>query len=172
MKSSTVFIISGAIALLGGILALVFPLPASLAVTVLVGWAFLISGALGLWAAFSDRGLQNRGWVGLISLLNLIVGVWMIANPLAGMVSLTIVVGIALIVSGAVRLYLAFTTYANSRIKWTVMLSGAVSLLLGLYILAVLPAASLVTLGVLVAIELLIVGATLLSLGLAARNRV
>ena len=48
MKGTTSLIVSGALALAGGAIALIFPLPASLAVTLFVGWAFLFSGALGL----------------------------------------------------------------------------------------------------------------------------
>ena len=48
--------------------------------------------------------------------------------------------------------------------------AGIVSTLLGLYVLAALPAASLVLLGTLLAIELIVIGITLLSLGLALRK--
>lgn len=170
MKGTTVLIVSGILALVGGFAALIFPLPASLAVTVLVGWAFLISGVLGLWAAFSDKEMSHRGWAGFFSLLDVIVGVWMLANPLAGMVSLTLVVGALFFASGLTRLFLAFSNFRGTDMFWLMLLSGLISTGLGLFILVKLPAASLVILGTLVAIELIVIGTTLLSMGIALKK--
>ena len=170
MKGSTALIIAGIVALVAGIVALAFPLPASLAVTFFVGWAFLISGGLGLWAAFSDGTLPNRGWFALLNLVNLVLGVWMIARPLEGMLSLTIVVGMLFIASGASRLYLAVTEYRGGGMMWPMVLSALISLGLGVYILFSLPGASAVALGVLLAVELIVVGTALLMAGMAMRR--
>ncbi|MFT3690704.1 HdeD family acid-resistance protein [Paenirhodobacter sp.] len=170
MKGTTVLIISGVLALLGGFAALVFPLPASFAVTVFVGWAFLISGALGLWAAFSDKDMPHRGWSGFFSLVDLIVGVWMLAQPLPAMISLTLVIGALALASGIVRLYLALTQFRGTDMFWMMILSGLISAGLGLFVMFRLPEASLVLLGTLFAIELVVIGTTLLSLGLALRK--
>lgn len=170
MKGATSLIVSGALALIGGIIALIFPLPASLAVTLFVGWAFLISGAIGLWAAFSDKEMPSRGWAGAFALLDLIVGVWMLANPLAGMVSLTVIVGVLFFISGVIRLYLAFAVYRGTQMFWLMLLSGVISAGLGLFILFDVPESSLILLGTLVAIELIVIGTTLLSLGMALRK--
>ena len=170
MKGTTVLILSGALALLGGLAALIFPLPASLAVTVLVGWVFLISGVVGLYASFSDRTMPHRGWASFISLVDIVLGVWMLAQPMAAMVSLTLVVGVLFLASGLARLYAAVARFRGTRLFWMMVLSGIVSTLLGLYVLAALPAASLVLIGTLLAIELIVIGITLLSLGLALRK--
>ncbi len=170
MKGTTFLVIAGILALLGGFGALIFPLPASLAVTVLVGWAFLISGVVGLWAAFSGNDMSHRGWAGLFSLLDIVVGVWMLANPLAGMVSLTLVIGALFLVSGLVRLFLAFANFRGTDMFWLMLLSGLISAGLGLFIVLKLPEASLVILGTLVAIELIVIGTMLLSMGIALRK--
>lgn len=163
MKRSTALTIAGIVSILAGIFALVFPLPASIAVTIFVGWSFLLSGVLGLWAAFSSPGLADRGWVGFVSFLNLVVGVWMLANPLAGMISLTVMVGALFVASGATRIYVGLTRLGASAARWPVVLSGVISLFLGGYILTALPATGIVTLGLLVAIELIVVGASFLA---------
>lgn len=170
MKGSTALIAAGVLALVAGIAALAFPLPASLAVTALVGWAFVISGALGLWAVFSADRMPHRGWAGFLGLLNLVVGVWMLAQPLAAMISLTLVVGAMFVASGAARLWLGLSAHRGRPGRWMILLSGLISTALGLYILVRLPAASTVALGVLVAVELIVVGATLLPLGVALRR--
>ena len=165
MKGSTFGIIAGVLALLGGIFALVFPLPAGLTVAVFVAWSFVLSGAFGLWAVFADKGLPARGWVGLLALIEVVLGVWLLANPLAGLVSLTLLVGILLVVSGAARLWMA-RDLRGTRGFWPVIVSGAASLLLGLYAVFALSAATPVLLGTLLAIELISVGAMLLAAGI------
>src|SRR5690606_40671539 len=59
MKGSSASLLAGVLALIGGLAALIFPFIASLAVTGLVGGAFLIAGARGLFASFSDRQLPS-----------------------------------------------------------------------------------------------------------------
>ncbi len=169
MKGATALILAGGLALLGGFAALIFPLPASLAVAVLVGWMFLLSGVFGLWAGFSDPAMPGRVWLMLFGLLQLVVGVWILANPLAGLVSLTIVIGALFAVSGAGRIALAFT-FAGTRLFWTLLLTGVISAGLGLYILFNVPESSPVLLGTLLAIELLLLGGGLLSLGIALKK--
>ncbi|HHL21677.1 MAG TPA: hypothetical protein ENJ52_09135 [Aliiroseovarius sp.] len=170
MKAATTMIIAGALALIAGIVALIFPLPASLAVTVLVGWSLLIASALGLYAALADKLMPGRGWAVFFNLLELAVGVWILANPLAGMVSLTIMVGAMMFASGVMRILISRSYRANGSLFWTMLLSGAVSLGLGLYVLFALPAASMVLLGLLVAFELIVIGAMLLALGLGLKS--
>ena len=59
MKGTTALFVSGGLALLGGLIAILFPMPASLAVAVFVGWMFLLSGVFGLWVGFSDPAVRR-----------------------------------------------------------------------------------------------------------------
>lgn len=170
MTGAALTILAGVLALVAGTVALVFPLPAGLAVTVFVAWALVISGTLGLWAAFADRGLAHRGRVTVIGLVTLVLGVWMLANPLPGLVSLTIVAGLVFVLSGGARLMLA-PVLRGTPAFWPVALSGGLSLVLGLYALIAPMLAATVLLGTLLAIELVSVGVTLLALGIALRRR-
>ncbi|MGD9916463.1 MAG: HdeD family acid-resistance protein [Paenirhodobacter sp.] len=169
MKGTTALFVSGGLALLGGLIAILFPLPASLAVAVFVGWMFLLSGVLGLWAGFSDTTIPARGWLMLFALLQLVVGVWMLANPLKGLVSLTIVLGAIFLVSGAGRAMVALA-FSGTRTFWMMLLSGVITAALGLYILFNVPESSLILLGTLLAIELVVIGSTLIALGLALKK--
>ena len=108
MKGSTASILAGTLAVIGGLIALLFPFFASLAVTGLVGGAFMISGGIGLYAAASDPDLPSRGWLAVFSVLQLALGVWILANPLAGLLSLTVTAGILFLATGILRLIWAF----------------------------------------------------------------
>lgn len=70
MKGSTASILAGTLAVIGGLIALLFPFFASLAVTGLVGGAFMISGGIGLYAAASDPDLPSRGWLAVFPCCN------------------------------------------------------------------------------------------------------
>lgn len=170
MLNATYLIVAGIIALIGGAVALIFPLPASLAVTVFVGWVLIVISALGLFAVFSEKTLPLRGWAAFFSFVELVAGVWILANPMAGMISLTVMVGALFFASGITRIIVSFAYRSFGSWFWLMILSGAVSAGLGLYVLFSLPEASLVLLGVLVAIELLFIGSTLLSLGISLRR--
>ncbi len=173
MKGATASIVAGGLALLGGFIALVFPLPASLAVTGFVGAAFLISGGFGLFAAFSDQSLPNRGWLGLFAALELVLGIWILANPLQGMVSLTLMAGMLFFASGLLRVVFGFRVgdaAGRGQGFWLLVGTGVLSALLGLYVLFFPLDSSTFLLGTLLAVELIFVGAALISLGLALRK--
>ncbi|VDC23189.1 HdeD family acid-resistance protein [Pseudogemmobacter humi] len=173
MKGSTASFLAGGLAILGGLAALIFPLFASLAVTGLVGGVFLVSGALGLFAAFSDRNLPDRGWLGLFSLLQLVLGIWILANPLAGMISLTVMAGALFLATGLLRVVWAFrigNLAGRGQGFWLFLLSGVISAALGLWVLIFPLQASPFLLGTLIAIELLSAGAALIALGLALKK--
>ncbi|MFC5738939.1 HdeD family acid-resistance protein [Sinirhodobacter huangdaonensis] len=169
MKGTTSLFVAGTLALLGGLVAILFPLPASLAVAVFVGWMFLLSGVFALWAGFSDKTIPARGWLMGFGLLDLVVGVWILAHPLAGLVSLTIVVGALFFASGIGRLIVAFS-FTGTSTFWTMLLSGLISGGLGLFILFTVPESSPILLGTLLAVELVVIGSSLIALGVALRK--
>src|ERR1700747_383321 len=65
------FLIEGVILVVLGLLAIALPMVAGLAVTVLFGWLFLISGIVGLFTTFSMRRVPGFWW----SLLSGVLGV-------------------------------------------------------------------------------------------------
>lgn len=171
MKGSTTCLTIGALALLGGLIALIFPFFASLAATGTVGATFLFLGVIGLYAALADSGLRDRLWLGLFALLQLVLGIWILANPLAGLISLTVMLGILFLVTGILRLIWAYRLGQDTgRGFWILLLSGLVSAGLGLWVLLFPAQTAPVLLGTLIAIELLSAGAALIALGLALKK--
>ncbi|WP_109465290.1 HdeD family acid-resistance protein [Albibacillus kandeliae] len=169
MKASTLMIVMGALLLLGGILALANPFAASITVTTLVGAFFLVAGIIQAWALFQDKTAQHRMWNGVVALLTIIAGVWLLANPLKGMVSLTIIVGALFFVMGLVRIMLAFQL-RGSPLFWLLLLSGVASVLIGAFVFSDFASAATTLLGVLLGIQLLAEGVGLIALGYFARK--
>lgn len=158
----------GVLSFVFGLLALGNAVAASLAITIMLGTLFAIAGAAQLWAGFSGATHDNRGFSILWGLLSLMIGVSFIANPAEGTVSLTIIVTAFLFASGLIRLLMAWRM-RESRLFWTLLLSGAVTVFLAVYIMAAFATISLSLLGILLGIELLVDGAGLIGFGLFLR---
>jgi uncharacterized membrane protein HdeD (DUF308 family) len=154
------FIAFGALMVLGGILALANPFAASLAVTTLVGIFLLIGGIGQLWAAFSSPDDAHRMLHGFLGLM---------ADPVAGTLSLTLLVGFLFLLNGAGRLGIAFRMQ-QSRYFWLLVLSGALSALIGILVFGNVASAATTLLGILLGVQLLAEGATLIALGVIARQ--
>jgi uncharacterized membrane protein HdeD (DUF308 family) len=169
MKNWFLWMIAGLISLLGGFFALANPLAATLTAELLAGWMFVAVGVMTMVSAFGDQGWGGRILSLLIGLVILALGIDLIANPLAGVVSLTLVIGIGLVVMGVLRILLAAgSEFAGLRL--VLCMSGAISLLLGAMILSNFPQSAALVLGVYLAVELISNGISLIVLSLARKS--
>ncbi len=171
MTNSTWLIILGLLLAAAGILTLLHPFPASLTVELFAGWSFLVLGVLQIFAAFRAAIVEGRVWLLLIGLAMVVIGVALLRNPFAGLMALTVLIALSFIASGVFKLSVGRTIWGGSH-GWAVVLSGVVSVLLGVLVLANIWPSAAVLLGVLLGIELLSNGLTLLVLGLAAKRLV
>ena len=169
MRNWFLWMIAGVISLFGGFFALANPLAATLTAELLAGWMFVAVGVMTMVSAFGDQGWGGRILSILIGLVILILGIDLIANPLAGVVSLTLVVAIGLIVMGVLRILLAFRS-DFAQLRWVLILSGAISLLLGAMIMSNFPQSAALVLGVYLAVELISNGVSLIVLSLARKS--
>lgn len=160
--------IAGGLALLAGVLALLFPLQVGLAVTIIVGGIFLLIGTVGLFAAFSLPSWGIRIAVGVMPALALLLGISLLADPSAGLVSLTILAGILFLLSGMGKIMISRRVQGPGY--WGLLLTGAVSVLLAFLALFYPADSGQVLIGTLIAIELLSAGSSLMVLGLSLRK--
>jgi uncharacterized membrane protein HdeD (DUF308 family) len=163
------WLIIGAISLLGGIAALLNPFAATLAATTLAAWIFLFTGVLQIVGVFQTEGWGARLWGLILALAFLWLGITILANPLQGVISLTLVAGLMFIATGIAKILFAFRIRGSGYFVWA-LLSGAVSLILGIMVFTNFPQSAVVLLGVLLAIELISTGITLISFALLLRN--
>ncbi|MDG2954407.1 DUF308 domain-containing protein [Bisgaard Taxon 10/6] len=158
---NTGLLIAGILSLIGGFFAWLNPFAATLTVDLLAGWFFIFSGIFLLYSAFSAFNGQARGNATLIGVIYLLLGYFLIAHPLQGIASLTVLCGVMLLFAGIFRLAAAFKLLQGNA-RWVVGISGALSLLLALLIFSNFSAAATVTLGIFLAIELISNGISLL----------
>ncbi|WFU22651.1 HdeD family acid-resistance protein [Bradyrhizobium sp. CB1717] len=149
---------------------------------VALGVVYLIAGFVALGAMMIVAGVteiigafQMKSWGkfliwALLGVLYVIAGFLTFENPLFAAVLLTLFLGVSLIASGAVRLFLAFSMKRESPWIW-VALSAVITLLLGLLIVARWPVNSVYILGLFLGIDLIMAGAGWISLGFSLKRR-
>ncbi|MBB3994831.1 uncharacterized membrane protein HdeD (DUF308 family) [Sulfitobacter undariae] len=169
MKNWFLWLIVGVVSLLGGLFALANPFAATLTAVVLAGWMFMIVGILTLFLAFGDQGWGGRILALVIGLLLIIMGGNLVGEPLQGMISLTYFVGLMMLVTGGFRLLLGMGS-AIPQLRLAMIVSGAISIILGAMIFANFPQSAVVVLGVFLAIELISNGVSLIVLALSRKN--
>src|SRR6202790_4220691 len=155
-----------------GLAAIIVPPLASLAVTIFLGWMFLISGIAGLALTFWARQMPGFWWSLLSAVLAIAAGIVLLAEPVQGTLTLTIVVGAYFLAEGVATIMYALEHRRELSQRWSWMLvAGLMDLLIAALIIAGLPGSAVWAVGLLVGINLLFGGASLIGVALAARNR-
>jgi uncharacterized membrane protein HdeD (DUF308 family) len=157
------------ICIVGGFLALLNPFGATVFAVTLAGWVFLIQGVIQVIHAFRVRDWSGFIWSLGIGVLSLLVGVVLVADPLAGAIPLTLLVAVLFLATGVAKTMFALALRPASGWVW-VLASGLVSVVLGVMILAGLPATATTILGLLLGIELVSNGVLFLFVALGLRR--
>lgn len=119
--------------------------------------------------AFQCHGIGAVLWQLLLALLYGIVGIYMLMNPLLGVISLTLVLAVFLLFEGILELALYFRIRRIRHAGW-VLFDGIVTLILGIFIWAQWPSSSVWVIGTLVGISLIFSGISRFMLSLAVRR--
>jgi Uncharacterized conserved protein len=165
------FLVEGVVLLVLGATAVVLPLLATLALTIIIGWLFLVSGVVGLITSFWMRQAPGFWWSLISAVLGVVVGFVLLASPLSGAVSLTLVLVVFFIIEGAASIMFALDHKRELSGKWGwMLLSGIVDLVLGAMIFGGLPSTAAWAIGLLVGINMMFGGAALIAMALHARN--
>jgi uncharacterized membrane protein HdeD (DUF308 family) len=165
------FMVEGIVLVVLGMLAIIIPQLASLAVTILIGWLFLISGVVGLVTTFWVKGAPGFWWSLVSAVIAIGAGVVLLGWPISGTVSLTLVLIVFFIVEGVASIMYAVDHRNQLTGRWGWMLvSGIVDLILAAIIVAGLPGTAAWALGLLVGINMLFGGTALIGMALAARR--
>ncbi len=160
----------GVVYLLAGFVALGSVVMATVASVLVVGAMMIVAGVAEVIGAFQMKSWGKFLLWALLGALYIVAGFVTFENPLFAAVLLTLLLGASLLASGVVRLFLAFSMNRETPWVW-VALSGAITLLLGLLILARWPVNSVYILGVFLGIDLIMAGAGWVGLGLSLRRR-
>lgn len=162
------WLLAGILSILFGIFVLANPVAASFAVTVVAGVTFLVTGGVQIFAGLgADAKSGKLMGIGLGALMAFL-GLSLMFEPLAGIVSLATLATILILVNGVFRLTTAFKM-KETPLFWPMLLSGAVSVLLAGFIVANFFEVAPSLLGILLGIELLFNGTGLIVFALFLR---
>jgi uncharacterized membrane protein HdeD (DUF308 family) len=165
------FLVEGIVLVVLGLAAMIVPPLASLAVTIVLGWLFLFSGAAGLVVTFWARKMPGFWWSLFSAALAVAAGIVLLARPIQGTLTLTIVVGAYFLAEGVATIMYALEHKKELSERWGWLLTaGIMDILVAGFIIAGLPGSALWALGLLVGINMLFGGATLIGMALAARK--
>jgi uncharacterized membrane protein HdeD (DUF308 family) len=165
------FLAEGIVLLILGLLAIVVPQIATIAVAVFIGWILLVSGAVGLLATFRMRSAPGFWWSLISAILGIVAGILLFRSPVSGALSLTVILTVFLIVEGIVSILFAFEHKRELSGRWGAMLfSGLVDLLLAGIIIEGLPGTAAWAIGLLIGVNLVFGGVALIAMALHARD--
>jgi len=165
------FLAEGILLAILGLAAIIVPPLASLAVTIFLGWMFLIAGVVGLAATFWARQMPGFWWSLISAALAVGAGIILLAKPVQGIFTLTLVVGAYFLAEGVASIMYALQHRRELSERWTWMaFAGALDILISAMIIIGLPGSAEWAIGLLVGINLLFGGASLIAMALAARK--
>jgi uncharacterized membrane protein HdeD (DUF308 family) len=168
-RATTLAIALSVLMIAAGVVGVVAPALARAAVTVFVGWLLIFSGLLHVafaWRANTPRTVLLEI---LLGVLYSAVGVYLVAAPVGGLLSLTIAVAIYLFVEGVLELGLSFALRPLPGAGW-LLFDGVVTLALAVLIGSTWPSSATWVLGTLVGVSMLFSGGTRLMFSLAVRR--
>ena len=164
-------LIEGILLVILGLAAMIVPPLASLAVTIFLGWMFLISGVAGLALTFWARQMPGFWWSLISALLAIGAGAILLAQPVQGTLTLTIVVGAYFLAEGVATIMYALEHRRELSERWSwLLVAGIMDLLIAAVIIIGLPGSALWAVGLLVGVNLLFGGASLIGMAVAARK--
>ena len=161
--------ITSVLMMVAGVLAILVPPLSGIAVTLFVAWLLILAGVAHGVYTWERRNLPGIWWGWLLGILFIVVGIRMLMFPAAAMASLTLLLGIYLLVNAGLEFFLAFRLRSQNGWGW-VLFDGVLALVLGLVILHRWPHSALWVIGTLVGISILFAGISRFMLALAARD--
>ena len=165
------FLIEGIVLLGLGLMAFLIPPLATLGVTIVLGWLFFISGTMGLITTVWARQAPGFWWSMVSALLGFGAGLVLLARPVSGAISLTLVLIVFFVIEGIASVMYSLECRQQSPGRWGWMLvSGIIDLILAGIIFTGLPETAAWAPGLLVGINMMFGGAALVAIALHSRN--
>jgi uncharacterized membrane protein HdeD (DUF308 family) len=165
------FLIEGLVLLILGLLAIIVPRVATVAVELLLGWLLLISGIIGLITTLRMRSAPGVGWAMVSAFLGIAVGLILLWWPLSGAFTMALILTVFFLIEGIASILYALDHKRELSGRWGWMLfSGLVDLLLAGLIFLGLPGTADWAIGLLVGINMIFGGSALIGMALRARS--
>lgn len=161
------YIIEGLVFIIAAALAAMLPFATALGINMLVGALFFLSGGVQVLLFMKRR----ERWLRLFSgLLSLVCGGIMLLSPHAGLMALSLLLGVFLLLEGPAEIAMAFM-FRPFPTWWLMLFSGILSIVMGILVFIFFPMAGLLYIGLTVAINLFFYGIAILALAMTCRKK-
>jgi len=163
------YLAQGALMVVAGVFALIYPVLSSVAAVFFLGWLLIVGGILQGIGLIGARNVPHF-WLQLVSVvLFIVVGLLFLRNPGESLLTLTLLLIVFFMVEGISKVIFALTIRPLTNWGW-VLASGIVSIVLSVYLWANIPVTAVWLIGVFLGIELICEGAALFYLAWEARK--
>jgi uncharacterized membrane protein HdeD (DUF308 family) len=170
-RASGWFIVMAVVFVLLGMMAIIEPGVAGVAITILVGWLLIFGGVAHVAAVFSGGGAGRVIWQVLIGIVYILGGVYFLTHPLLALGTLTLLLAVIILAEAVFEVIAYFKARGEGGSGW-LLVNALITLLLGGLIWLQWPSSSVWAIGTLVGVNLLMTGISRLMFGLAARKLV
>ena len=161
------FIALGVALIILGVIGLIAVVSTTLFSILLFGWLLFIAGIGQIIHAFRVRPWSGLMLQLLIGILNIVIGLFIIANPASSAIAITLLLSYFFIIAGVIRIVMA-AEHIPGR-GWSIF-SGVIDVLLGILIRAHWPSSAFWVIGLFIAIDLLLTGLWFIELGMVGRR--
>jgi uncharacterized membrane protein HdeD (DUF308 family) len=168
-QASTWSVVWGVSLIILGMVAIASPFLAAVAVNALIAWLIVLAGGVHLFLAFHAHGAGSMIWKLLVGIAYVCFGIYLIAHPVLGVATLTLLLGSLFLVEGILDVVLFFRMRSMHGSSWF-LIDGIITLLLGLMIYMQWPSSSAWAIGTLVGVSMIISGVSRVMLSLAVRG--
>jgi uncharacterized membrane protein HdeD (DUF308 family) len=163
------FLVRGVLALALALFAFVAPGPTAGGLVLLLATYFVLSGALSLYAGISFNGVGHWWALVLIGILQIALGLIMVAIPLAGALSLAYLCAVWAISTGIMEISSGIALRGQAADEFWSILLGVLTLAFGFYVI-VEPGIGILTLVFTVGFYALLAGGALFALAFRLRT--
>ena len=170
-QSTTWSIVLSVLMMISGVLAISIPPVAGLAVTVMLGWLLIATGALHLGYAWRGHGAAAIIGEILLAILYAVIGIYALSHPVAGLATLTLAIAAYLVAKGVVEGFVAFTLRHFTGSGW-LLVDGIFTVAVAAIIASAWPVSATWVVGVLVGVSMISSGFSRLMVSIAVRRLV
>jgi len=152
-----------------GWVAIGYPMAATIAIEILLGYILLVGGAISVVGSFFSGNWKNLILILLSGILYIFVGFLLVTNMKEGVITLTLLLAAFLLVEGIFKIIQAFQIQTAQNWIW-ILISGIASVILAIMIWAEFPQSSAFVIGLLVGIYFLINGFSMIMFSFALKD--
>lgn len=159
----------GVVQIILGSVALCIPILASFAAVAVFGAVLLMNAFFQIMHAFKIRSWPRSAWYGLGGAFYAVAGAFVIIYPIGGALSLALTIAVLFIADGTLRISFAIANRSIAGSGWLIT-AGICSIAVGVLFLVGWPATALWATGLLLGLNLVLIGASHIALAFGAGN--